>query len=58
MSELTKEQQELLEQLTKEISNLATVVVDDYEITPSEVSGSITEIHIDSPLLKDDDVTE
>ena len=58
MSELTKGQQELLEQLTKEISNLATMVVDDYEIIPSEVSGSITEIHIDSPLLKDDDVTE
>ena len=51
MTELTKEQQELLKQLTEEIMNLATSVVDDYKMNPSEMSGSITEVHIDSPIL-------
>jgi hypothetical protein len=50
--ELSKEQQELLERLMKEITNLATEVVQDYEINPSEMSGSITEVHIDSPILE------
>lgn len=55
MAELTKEQQELLKRLADEIMNLATSVVDDYEQNPSEMSGSITEVHIDSPILEDDD---
>ena len=54
---LTKEQQELLNRLMEEITNLATEVVQDYEINPSEMSGSITEVHIDSPILEDDDVS-
>ena len=58
MSELTKEQQKLLKRLADEIMNLAISVVDDYEMNPSEMSGSITEVHIDSPILKDDDDTE
>ena len=58
MIELTKEQQELLKRLAAEITNLATAVVDDYETTPSEMSGSITEVHIDSPILKEEDDTE
>ena len=58
MSELTKEQQELLKRLTDEIMNLATEVVDDYEKNPSEMSGSITEVHIDSPILEDEEPIE
>ena len=51
MKKSIKEQQELLQRLTDEIMNLATEVVQDYELNPSEMSGSITEVHIDSPLL-------
>ena len=49
--ELTKKQKEELQRLTDEIMGLAVKVVDDYETTPSEMSGSITEVHIDSPIL-------
>ena len=58
MSELTKEQQELLKRLANEMMNLATSVVDDYEMNPSEMSGSITEVHIDSPILEDEEPLE
>jgi hypothetical protein len=58
MKELTKEQQELLKRLANEMMNLATSVVDDYETNPSEMSGSITEVHIDSPILEDEEPTE
>ena len=51
MKELTKEQKEELKRLADEIMNLATEVVDDYEKNPSEMSGSVTEVHIDSPIL-------
>ena len=58
MKELTKEQKEELKRLTDEIMNLATSVVDDYEVNPSEMSGSITEVHIDSPMLEDEEPIE
>jgi len=58
MSELTKEQQELLKRLTDEMMNLATEVVDDYEMNPSEMSGSITEVHMNSPILEDEEPIE
>jgi hypothetical protein len=58
MKKSIKEQQELLQRLTDEIMNLATEVVQDYELNPSEMSGSVTEVHIDSPLLKDTDATK
>ena len=58
MKELTKEQKEELKRLADEIMNLATSVVDDYEMNPSEMSGSITEVHIDSPVLKDEEPIE
>ena len=58
MSKLTKEQQELLKRLADEMMNLATSVVDDYEMNPSEMSGSITEVHIDSPMLEDEEPVE
>lgn len=53
MSDLTKEQQELLKRLTDEMMNLATEVVDDYKNNPSEVSGSIVEINENSPFLEE-----
>ena len=58
MSELTKEQKEELKRLADEIMNLATSVVDDYEMNPSEMSGSVTQIHIDSPILEDEEPVE
>ena len=51
MSELVKEQQEFLKRLAEEMMDLATAVVKDYKTNPSEMSGSITEVHIDSPIL-------
>ena len=53
MSELTKEQQELLKRLADEMMNLATEVVQDYEENPSEVSGSVVEINQNSPFLEE-----
>ncbi len=58
MKELTKEQKEELKRLADEIMNLATSVVDDYEMNPSEMSGSTTQIHIDSPILEDEEPIE
>jgi len=58
MKELTKEQKGELKRLADEIMNLATSVVDDYEMNPSEMSGSITEVHIDSPILEDEEPIE
>ena len=58
MKELTKEQKEELKRLADEIMNLATSVVDDYEMNPSEMSGSVTQIHIDSPILEDAEPVE
>ena len=48
---LTKKQQEELEELTKEMVKLGKEVAEDFEKNPSEVSGSITQIHMDSPYL-------
>jgi len=58
MKELTKEQKEELKRLADEIMNLATSVVDDYEMNPSEMSGSVTQIHIDSHILEDEEPVE
>jgi hypothetical protein len=49
--ELTKKQKEELQRLTDEISELAIEVIDDYESNLSEISGSVVEIHEDSPFL-------
>jgi len=50
-SGLTKEQQQELFKITEEILNAAENVVDDYNTHPSEASGSIIQIHQNSPLL-------
>ena len=48
---LTKEQEELLKQLQKEIVDEAKKVVNDYVDNPSENSGSSVNIHQNSPFL-------
>ena len=53
-NELTKEQQEELQKITDELSDFASDVVNDYTKNPSEISGSVVNIHQDSPFLTDD----
>ena len=54
MSEgLTKEQQKELDKLQKEMIEDAKKVVKDFKDNPSEVSGSITVVHENSPYLKE-----
>ena len=50
-SKLTKKQKEELQRLADEIMNLSTEVVNDYELTPSEISGSTIQINENSPFL-------
>ena len=53
--ELTKEQKEELEKLQKEILDEAKKVVDDYVDNPSDISGSVVNIHQNSPYLDSDE---
>ena len=56
--ELTKEQQEELEKLQNEIIDEAKKVVEEYADNPSDISGSVVNIHQNSPFLdteKDND---
>ena len=48
---LSKTQQEELKKLISEITDDAKKVVNDYKDNPSEMSGSITQIHEHSPYL-------
>ena len=49
---LTKKQQKELQKLTDELINEASLVFEDYEENlSSETSGSVIEIHEDSPYL-------
>ena len=50
-SKLTTKQKEELQRLADEIMNLSTEVVKDYELTPSEISGSTVQINENSPFL-------
>ena len=50
-NKLTKKQKEELQKLTEELMNLSTEVVEDYELNPSEISGSVVEINENSPFL-------
>ena len=52
--DLLKHQQEEIERLVAEITGEAKKVVEDYEKNPSEASGSITEVHVESPILDGD----
>ena len=51
MNELSKEEKEELQKLTDEITEEAKNVVEDYVKNPSEISGSLVEIHEDSPFI-------
>ena len=53
--DLTKEQREELEKLQKEIIDEAKKVVEDYVDNPSEISGSVVNIHQNSPFLDEDE---
>ena len=50
-NKLTKKQKEELQKLIEEIMNLSAEVVEDYKLTPSEISGSVVEINENSPFL-------
>ena len=50
-TDLTKTQKKQLEKLMEAIIRDAQLVVEDYEKNPSDLSGSIIQIHEDSPLL-------
>ena len=56
--ELTKEQQEELEKLQKEIIGEAKKVVEDYVDNPTDISGSVVNIHQNSPFLDTDENNE
>ena len=49
-----KVMEEELEQLKKEIMEEAKKVAVNYKNNPSEISGSVVNIHQDSPFLTDD----
>ena len=51
---LTKKQKEELQKLTDELMNLSTTVVEDYELNPSDISGSLVEINENSPFLDEE----
>jgi len=55
---LTKEQQEELEKLQKEIIDEAKKVVENYVDNPSDISGSVVNIHQNSPFLDEDEEGE
>ena len=48
---LSKTQQKELKKLISEITDEAKNVVNDYNNNPSEMSGSITQVHENSPYL-------
>ena len=50
-NKLTKKQKEELQKLADEIMNLSVEVVEDYKLTPSEMSGSTVQINENSPFL-------
>ena len=56
--DLTKEQKEELEKLQKEIVDEAKKVVEDYVDNPSDISGSVVNIHQNSPFLESDENNE
>ena len=52
---LTKEEREELEKLQNEIIEEAKKVVEDYVDNPSDISGSVVNIHQNSPFLSSDE---
>tara|TARA_R100000700_G_scaffold37229_1_gene47193 strand:- start:139 stop:363 length:225 start_codon:yes stop_codon:yes gene_type:complete len=58
MSLLTDKQKEELQKLADEVLKEAELVVKDYEDNPSDISGSMVNIHENSPFLDSDDNAE
>tara|TARA_Y100000310_G_scaffold342258_1_gene444718 strand:- start:1695 stop:1874 length:180 start_codon:yes stop_codon:yes gene_type:complete len=50
---LNKEQKKDLERLIEEINDEAKKVVEDYANNPTELSGSVLQVHSNSPFLKE-----
>jgi len=50
---LLKYQQEELKKLISEITDEAKNVVEDYTKNPSKMSGSVTQVHVNSSILKE-----
>ena len=53
-NKLTKKQKEELQKLADEIMNLSAEVVEDYKLTPSEISGSTVQVNENSPFLDEE----
>ena len=53
---MNKEQEKEIQKLIKEITEEAKKVVEDYVNNPSEMSGSITNVHQNSPILNEKNV--
>ncbi len=55
-TELTIEQQALLDEIINEINNIAKEVVEEYKLNPavSGSEGTVIQIHNDSPILNED----
>ena len=53
MSELTKEQLQEIQKHIEEITKEAKAIVKDYNKNPSDLSGSIIQIHEHSPILNE-----
>ena len=53
MKELTKEQQKELKKLADEMAKEAEGVRKSYKNEPSDMSGSVVQIHENSPFLKE-----
>ena len=51
--ELNDEQKDELQKIANEVQKEAELVVKDYTENPSEASGSIVQIHYESPYLKE-----
>ena len=58
MSLLTDKQKEELQKLADEVLKEAKLVKEDYENNPSDISGSMVNIHESSPFLDSDDKDE
>ena len=54
MSLLTKKQKKELQELTNEVLKESKLVVKDYEKNPSELSGSMIQIHQNSSYLTEE----
>ena len=48
---MNKKREKELKKLISEITREAKNVVDDYKKNPSEMSGSVTQVHENSPLI-------